>query len=145
LSQGQNVTVDVLIGSKCHCGRSELGRFVQASFKLVPVKFGRDSVGFGQLELVLCDLTQIALLGECPLKDIDKFLHLFVKSDPAGPPSPPPSWSLCPHRVSGPEADLLVINTPSYLRLSGGFCWGVPKCHLLVAASGYPGFASTRR
>jgi hypothetical protein len=31
LSQGQNVTVDVLIGSKCHCGRSELGRFVQAS------------------------------------------------------------------------------------------------------------------
>jgi hypothetical protein len=32
LSQGQNVTVDVLIGSKCHCGRSELGRFVQASF-----------------------------------------------------------------------------------------------------------------
>ncbi len=31
MSQGQNVTVDVLIGSKCHCGRSELGRFVQAS------------------------------------------------------------------------------------------------------------------
>ncbi len=33
MSQGQNVTVDVLIGSKCHCGRSELGRFVQASRK----------------------------------------------------------------------------------------------------------------
>ncbi len=31
MSQGQNVTVDVLTGSKCHCGRSELGRFVQAS------------------------------------------------------------------------------------------------------------------
>jgi hypothetical protein len=31
MSQGQNVTVDVLIGSKCHRGRSELGRFVQAS------------------------------------------------------------------------------------------------------------------
>ncbi len=31
MSQGQNVTVDVLIGSKGHCGRSELGRFVQAS------------------------------------------------------------------------------------------------------------------
>jgi hypothetical protein len=35
LSQGQNVTVDVLIGSKCHCGRSELGRFVQASQRLL--------------------------------------------------------------------------------------------------------------
>ncbi len=31
MSQGQNVTVDILIGSKCYCGRSELGRFVQAS------------------------------------------------------------------------------------------------------------------
>jgi hypothetical protein len=31
MSQGQNVTVDVLIGSKCHCDHSELGRFVQAS------------------------------------------------------------------------------------------------------------------
>jgi hypothetical protein len=28
---GQNVTVDVTIGSKCHCGRSELGRNVQAA------------------------------------------------------------------------------------------------------------------
>jgi hypothetical protein len=34
MSQGQNVTVDVLIGSKCHRGRSELGRFVQASLLL---------------------------------------------------------------------------------------------------------------
>ncbi len=34
MSQGQNVTVDVLIGSKCYCGRSELGRFVQASIFL---------------------------------------------------------------------------------------------------------------
>jgi hypothetical protein len=29
--QGQNVTVDVTIESKCHCGCSELGRIVQAS------------------------------------------------------------------------------------------------------------------
>ncbi len=34
MSQGQNVAVDVLIGSKCHCGHSELGRFVQASCSL---------------------------------------------------------------------------------------------------------------
>jgi hypothetical protein len=32
VSHGQNVTVDVLIGSKCHSGRSELGRNVQAAF-----------------------------------------------------------------------------------------------------------------
>jgi hypothetical protein len=32
VSHGQNVTVDVTIGSKCHCGRSELGRNVQAAF-----------------------------------------------------------------------------------------------------------------
>jgi hypothetical protein len=31
VSLGQNVTVDVLIGSKCHSGRSELGRNVQAA------------------------------------------------------------------------------------------------------------------
>jgi hypothetical protein len=31
VSLGQNVTVDVTIGSKCHCGRSELGRKVQAA------------------------------------------------------------------------------------------------------------------
>jgi hypothetical protein len=31
VSHGQNVTVDVMIGSKCHCGRSELGRNVQAA------------------------------------------------------------------------------------------------------------------
>ncbi len=31
MSHGQNVTVDVTIGSKCHCGRSELGRNVQAA------------------------------------------------------------------------------------------------------------------
>jgi hypothetical protein len=31
VSHGQNVTVDVTIGSKCHCGRSELGRNVQAA------------------------------------------------------------------------------------------------------------------
>jgi hypothetical protein len=31
VSHGQNVTVDVLIGSKCHSGRSELGRNVQAA------------------------------------------------------------------------------------------------------------------
>ncbi len=31
MSHGQNVTVDVMIGSKCHCGRSELGRNVQAA------------------------------------------------------------------------------------------------------------------
>ncbi len=30
---GQNVTVDVMIGSKCHCGRSELGRNVQAALR----------------------------------------------------------------------------------------------------------------
>jgi hypothetical protein len=29
--------VDVLIGSKCHCGRSELGRFVHASY--LPLSF----------------------------------------------------------------------------------------------------------
>jgi hypothetical protein len=40
LSQGQNVTVDVLIGSKCYCGRSELGRFVQASLQLAVVESG---------------------------------------------------------------------------------------------------------
>ncbi len=48
-------------------------------------------------------------------------------------------------RVEMPEADLLDINTSSYLGLTGGFCWGVPNCHLLVATSGYPGLASTRR
>jgi hypothetical protein len=31
VSHGQNVTVDVLIGLKCHSGRSELGRNVQAA------------------------------------------------------------------------------------------------------------------
>ncbi len=31
MSHGQNVTVDILIGSKCHSGRSELGRNVQAA------------------------------------------------------------------------------------------------------------------
>jgi hypothetical protein len=31
VSHGHNVTVDVLIGSKCHSGRSELGRNVQAA------------------------------------------------------------------------------------------------------------------
>jgi hypothetical protein len=31
VSHGQNVTVDFLIGSKCHSGRSELGRNVQAA------------------------------------------------------------------------------------------------------------------
>jgi hypothetical protein len=30
LKQGANVTVDVPIGSKCHCGRFDLGRFVKA-------------------------------------------------------------------------------------------------------------------
>ncbi len=35
VSHGQNVTVDVLIGSKCHSGRSELGRNVQAALLLV--------------------------------------------------------------------------------------------------------------
>ncbi len=30
LKQGANVTVDVPIGSKCHCGRIDLGRFVKA-------------------------------------------------------------------------------------------------------------------
>jgi hypothetical protein len=30
VSHGQNVTVDITIGSKCHCGRGELGRNVQA-------------------------------------------------------------------------------------------------------------------
>jgi hypothetical protein len=36
VSHGQNVTVDVLIGSKCHSGRSELGRNVQAAISLFP-------------------------------------------------------------------------------------------------------------
>jgi hypothetical protein len=36
VSHGQNVTVDVMIGSKCHCGRSELGRNVQAALFLPP-------------------------------------------------------------------------------------------------------------
>ncbi len=31
MSHGQNVTVDVMIGSKCYCGRSELGHNVQAA------------------------------------------------------------------------------------------------------------------
>ncbi len=31
-SYGQNVTVDILMGSKCHSGRSEFGRNVQAAF-----------------------------------------------------------------------------------------------------------------
>ncbi len=30
LKQGANVTVDVPIGSKFHCGRFDLGRFVKA-------------------------------------------------------------------------------------------------------------------
>ncbi len=34
MSHGQNVTVDVTIGSKCHCGRSELGRNVQAALTM---------------------------------------------------------------------------------------------------------------
>ncbi len=37
MSHGQNVTVDVTIGSKCHCGRSELGRNVQAANFLCPL------------------------------------------------------------------------------------------------------------
>ncbi len=32
MSHGQNVTVDIMIGSKCHRGRSELGRNVQAAW-----------------------------------------------------------------------------------------------------------------
>ncbi len=36
MSHGQNVTVDITIGSKCHCGRSELGRNVQAAICLCP-------------------------------------------------------------------------------------------------------------
>jgi hypothetical protein len=36
LKQGANVTVDVPIGSKCHCGRFDLGRFVKAPQKVYP-------------------------------------------------------------------------------------------------------------
>jgi hypothetical protein len=40
VSQGQNVTMDVPIGSKCHSGRSELGRNVQAAFLNITILFG---------------------------------------------------------------------------------------------------------
>ncbi len=38
VSHGQNVTVDVTIGSKCHSGRSEHGRNVQAAYSLIVKK-----------------------------------------------------------------------------------------------------------
>ncbi len=38
VSQGQNFIVDVPIGSKCHSGRNELGRNVQAAQKHWPAE-----------------------------------------------------------------------------------------------------------
>ncbi len=49
MSHGQNVTVDVPIGSKCHSGRSELGRNVQAPIVPLSSIFGcSEPSGHGQ-------------------------------------------------------------------------------------------------
>jgi hypothetical protein len=58
VSHGQNVTVDVLIGSKCHSGRSELGRNVQAA---CPIAADKPHISALAAKTVFCDLNKFFL------------------------------------------------------------------------------------
>ncbi len=72
MSQGQNVTVDVLIGSKCHSGRGELGRNVQAAFCLVYL--------FHQA-FVLKAILYVLYMVKC-VKRSESVTHIWVKAPP---------------------------------------------------------------
>jgi hypothetical protein len=83
----KNVTVDVTIGSKCHCGHSELGRNVQAAHRsLLPhyIKLPLHIIVHPQsLEKVFACNLEMTLATSC-------LSHAFLSSIPLLADPPPP-------------------------------------------------------